>query len=329
MQVVGMRAGRGPHARLGKLFQRYLLRKPARRMYRPNCLATVALFGFLRLAGYVTDPLLSDREIHQIVGEPSRISDIADARREIKVVTWNIQRGVEFDRILRTLQTLDADVLLLQEVDMFCRRTGGRDVARELADALGMNWLCAGEFQEIGESRGRRPALIGQAVLSKYPIEDPVVIPFAAQARLRWRLTPLEPRRGGRIALRVRTAGVLIYNAHLESWGSEKLRRKQLDEILVDQTRSASGRASVIIGGDFNNLPVIRSSLFGRLTAASFSDALRGADGRRRTSIRHSHPIDWIFTKNLTPRGGRVADIDGASDHYPVIAALAHERQPF
>lgn len=326
MHVVGMRAASGLRARLGRSFQRCLLSVPARGMYQPYCLAIVALFAFLRLAGYLTDPLIGDRDIHQIVGEPSRISDIADARREIKVVTWNIQRGVEFDRILRTLQTLDADVLLLQEVDMFCRRTGGRDVARELADALGMNWLCAGEFQEIGESSGRRPALIGQAVLSKYPIEDPLVIPFAAQARLRWRLTPLEPRRGGRIALRVSTAGVLIYNAHLESWGSEKLRRKQLDEILVDQARRATGEAPVIVGGDFNNLPAIRSSLFGRLTAASFADALSGAEGRRRTAIRHSHPIDWIFTKNLTPREGRVADIDGASDHYPVLVALVHDR---
>lgn len=284
----------------------------------------VALFGFLRLAGYLTDPLLSDREIHQTVGEPTRIGWIADPRPEIKVVTWNIQRGAEFDRILSTLQTLDADVLLLQEVDMFCRRTGGRDVAGELADALGMNWLCAGEFQEIGESLGRQPALTGQAILSRYPLEDAVVLSFTAQAMRRWRLTPLEPRRGGRIALRVRTAGVLVYNAHLESWGSEKLRRKQLDQILADQAGTAADGAAVIIGGDLNNLPVIRSSMFGRLAARSFADALGGADAVRRTSVRHRHPIDWIFTKNLEPSGGGVADGDGASDHYPVFVALAH-----
>lgn len=289
----------------------------------------MALFGFLRLAGHLTDPLLSDREIHQTVGEPTRIGWIADPRPEIKVVTWNIQRGAEFDRVLSTLQTLDADVLLLQEVDMFCRRTGGRDVAGELADALGMNWLCAGEFQEIGESLGRQPALTGQAILSRYPLEDAVVLPFTAQAKLRWRLTPLEPRRGGRIALRVRTAGVLVYNAHLESWGSEKLRRKQLDQILADQAGTAADGAAVIIGGDLNNLPVIRSSMFGRLTVASFADALGGPDAVRRTSARHRHPIDWIFTKNLSPSGGGVADVGGASDHYPVFVALAHGQSSY
>ncbi|MBI1872774.1 MAG: endonuclease/exonuclease/phosphatase family protein [Acidobacteria bacterium] len=295
-------------------------------MHLPNCFAIVALFGFLRLAGHLTDPLLSDRAIHQIIGEPSRIGDLAYARQGIKVVTWNIERGEEFDEILSTLRTFDADVVLLQEADLFCRRSAGRNVAKELAGALGMNWLWAGEFQEIGESSGRQPALIGQAVLSKYPIEDPAVISFAAQARLRWRLTPLEPRRGGRIALRVRTAGVLVYNAHLESWGSETLRRKQLDEILTEQARHASEGAPVILGGDLNNRPQIRSSIFGRLTAASFADALAGASDGRRTSIRHKHPIDWIFTKNLTPREGWVAKIEGASDHYPVLVTLAHDR---
>lgn len=296
-------------------------------MYWPNSFAIIALFGFFRLTGYLTDPLLSNREIHQIVGEPSRVSAIADAPREIKVVSWNIERGAEFDRILRTLQSFDADVLLLQEADMFSRRSARRDVAKELADALGMNWLWAGEFQEIGESSGRRPALTGQAVLSRYPIEDPVVIPFAAQAMRRWRLSPLQPRRGGRITLRVRTADVLIYNAHLESWGSEKLRRKQLDEIVADQARGASDGIPVLIGGDFNNhRPMIRSSMFGRLTTASFADALGDADGRR-TSVRHSHPIDWLFTKNLTPREGQVADMNRhASDHYPLFVTLVHNQ---
>lgn len=296
-------------------------------MYWPNSFAIIALFGFFRLTGYLTDPLLSNREIHQIVGEPSRVSAIADAPREIKVVSWNIERGAEFDRILRTLQSFDADVLLLQEADMFSRRSARRDVAKELADALGMNWLWAGEFQEIGESSGRRPALTGQAVLSRYPIEDPVVIPFAAQAMRRWRLSPLQPRRGGRITLRVRTADVLIYNAHLESWGSEKLRRKQLDEIVADQARGASDGIPVLIGGDFNNhRPMIRSSMFGRLATASFADALGDADGRR-TSVRHSHPIDWLFTKNLTSREGQVADMNRhASDHYPLFVTLVHNQ---
>lgn len=285
-------------------------------------LVGLALFG-LRITGFLTEPLLSDDAIHQIVGEPARLNPASDRPHALKVVTWNIARGVEFDRILTALQGLDADVILLQEVDMFCRRSGWRDVARELAGALGMNWQCAGEFQEIGESRRGVPALTGQAVLSKHPIEDAAVIPFAAQARLRWHLNPVQPRRGNRIALRVRTAGVIVYDAHFESGTDEKLRRKQLDEILADRARNARDDTPVIVAGDFNNVPAIRSSMFGQLTAAAFADALTG-EVLTRTSIRHAHPIDWIFVKNLEARSGQVVQVDRVSDHYPVLATLAH-----
>lgn len=292
-------------------------------MYASALLISLALFGWLRVTGYLTEPLLSAGAIHQVVGEPARLSKASHGSRELKVVTWNIERGVEFDRILATLQGIDADIILLQEVDLFCRRSGWRDVARDLADALGMNWQWAGEFQEIGESRRGVPALTGQAVLSKYPIVDSTVIPFATQARWRWRLSPVQPRRGGRIALRARTAGILLYNAHIESGGDDRLRRRQLDEMLADRARSADDDTPAIVAGDFNNVPAIRSSMFGRLTAAAFADALVGHEAGSRTSIRHRHPIDWIFVRNLQVRSGQVAEADRASDHYPVLAMLA------
>lgn len=292
-------------------------------MYASTFLIGLALFGWLRVTGYLTEPLLSSDAIHHIVGDPARLSQAAGDGRDLEVVTWNIERGVEFDRILATLHDIDADIILLQEVDMFARRSGWRDVARDLADALGMNWQWAGEFQEIGESRHGVPALTGQAVLSKHPIEDSTVIPFAAQARFRWRLNPVQPRRGGRIALRVRTAGIVVYNAHIESAGNDRLRRKQLDEILADRAHSMHDDAPVIVAGDFNNVPAIRSSMFGQLTAAAFADALAGEGAGSRTSIRHRHPIDWIFVRNLQARDGQVAEVDRISDHYPVLATLA------
>jgi hypothetical protein len=50
------------------------------------------------------------------------------AGRPVRVVQWNIERGLEFNEILSTLQRLQADVLLVQEVDIGCDRTQGRDV---------------------------------------------------------------------------------------------------------------------------------------------------------------------------------------------------------
>jgi endonuclease/exonuclease/phosphatase family metal-dependent hydrolase len=285
-----------------------------------SCLV-LALFGAVRLLGFASDPWLDDAEIHRVVGEPARIQRGAPAEVDLSVITWNIERGKAYDSVLSVLRSLDPDIVLLQEVDRFCRRTGYRDVARDLAHALGMNWVAAGEFQEIGEARGTQAALHGQATLSKFPIEQTEVLRFKAQARWRWSINPLQPRRGGRIALKARSAGLLIYNTHIESGRDERLRHRQIDEILADQSREA-GAIRIVMGGDFNNGPILRSSLLRSVTAASFADALGEAHERGPTSSGQRHPIDWIFVRNVVPLHGRVVDTGSASDHFPLIAAL-------
>jgi endonuclease/exonuclease/phosphatase family metal-dependent hydrolase len=286
------------------------------------CLA-LSLFGALRVLGFLTDPRLSDAEIHSIVGEGQRIRRAAPAPDDdLKVITWNIERGAAYDEILTVLKAVDADILLLQEVDRDCRRTNHRDIARDLAEALEMNWVSAGEFQELGEGRNGRPAIHGQAILSKFSIEEAEVLRFKAQARWRWSINPVQPRRGGRIALKARSAGLLLYNTHIESGRNERIQRDQIAEIVADHSREVAAHWPVLIGGDFNNGPILRSSMFGYLSAAAFADALGEAAQRGPTSFGQSHPIDWIFVKNLTPVRGQVLNTPAASDHFPVIAAL-------
>lgn|SRR5262245_1427329 len=277
-----------------------------------------AFMAILRLAGYFTEPRLTAADIHRIDGVPGRIGAVT-LRQPLKVVTWNIERGVNFDRIASQLAAIDGDVVLLQEVDRFCHRSGSRDVAQDLADRLGMNWVAAGEFQEIGEGRSGVAAITGQAILSRYPIQDPGVIVFTQQTRARWRLNPVQPRRGERIALRARTAGTLVYDLHVESGGDDRLRQQQLDDVLADAARQPDTR--IVIAGDFNNSAEVRPSMLATFSVPSFSDALPDSS-KRRTHVSHRHPIDWIFTKGLIAGGGEVREIDDASDHYPVVARL-------
>ena len=284
------------------------------------CLA-LALPGFLRVLGFVTEPLLGDRDIHRVVGEPDRVANVRALDDQVNVITWNIERGTAYNSVLEVLRSLNADVLLLQEVDRFCGRTGYRDVARDLAHALNMNWVSGGEFQEIGEGRGGTPAITGQAILSRFPIVDAQVLRFKAQDRWRWSINPAQPRRGGRMALKARTGGLLVYDTHIESGGNETLQRRQIAEILADQAHEGT-RVPVIIGGDFNNGPLLRSSMFGSLTAAAFADALGEAAKRGPTSAGQQHPIDWIFVKNVTALRGRIVGTPPASDHFPVYAAI-------
>ena len=283
-------------------------------------IATSALLSLGRLTGFFTDPALRDNDIHHIVGRPAAVVAPAVLQERLAVVSWNIERGVRFAGVLDTLRTLDADVLLLQEVDRYCDRSDGRDVAADLAAALGMNWIFAGEFQEIGEGTKGRAALHGQAILSRYPITDAGVLVFADQARLRWRLNPVQPRRGGRMALRARTGGMLVYTAHLESGGNDTLRGKQLDEMVRDQQRQARPDERVVLAGDFNNPPLAQSSMFGAIRSERFIDS--HGTTPRLTSIGRSYPIDWIFVKNLAFLESNVYMVNGVSDHFPVVASV-------
>jgi endonuclease/exonuclease/phosphatase family metal-dependent hydrolase len=287
-----------------------------------SCLV-VALPGVLRLLGFVTEPLLSSAEIHGVEGEPARIDRAVPDVEHLSVVTWNIERGQQYESILKSLRTLDADVLLLQEVDRHVRRTGYRDIARDLAHALDLNWVSGGEFQEIGEGRGNRAAITGQAILSKVPITDAEVLTFSAQAKWRWSINPVQPRRGGRIALKARSAGMLLYNVHIESGGNDAVQRRQIAEVVQDERReTASAAGRVVIGGDFNNGPLLRSTMFQSLNVADFTDALGSRDTRGPTAFGQQHPIDWIFLKNASGQNGRIVDTKSASDHFPVFAAV-------
>jgi endonuclease/exonuclease/phosphatase family metal-dependent hydrolase len=284
------------------------------------CLA-LGLAG-LRVFGFVTDPWLSDDEIHRVVGDSSRVHRAAMPGEALKVVTWNIERGSAYDAILSTISLLDPDVLLLQEVDRDCRRTNYRNIAAELAAALDMNWVAAGEFQELGEARRGAAAITGQAILSKFSIENAVTVRFRAQNRWRWSINPVQPRRGGRIALKAHTGGLMVYNTHIESGGNEPLQQKQMAEILADQARLTGG-TPVLVAGDFNNGPLLHSISLNSLAHASFIDALGDASQRGPTSIGQHHPIDWIFSKHMGLGRGRVVDASAASDHSPVMAAFS------
>jgi len=128
-----------------------------------------------KLDRLLTTPFLS----HDAAGgvQPHRPS--ADGLGPLlRVACWNIERGLNYDLIrlafsdpeafekaaseqgqidpakaqiiesqLRNLR--DADILILNEVDLGMKRTDYRDVAKDLAQALGMNYVFGVEFVEV------------------------------------------------------------------------------------------------------------------------------------------------------------------------------------
>jgi len=162
--------------------------------------------------------------------EPHRPS-VENLGPVLRVSQWNIERGLNFDLIRSALtdtneferlqgnkpllsadrkaliesqlsKLQDADVLILNEVDLGMKRTDYRDVARDLAAALHMNYAYGVEFVEVDPvfelgteqihladpqqdallqrdlqvDRDRYHGLHGTAILSRYPIRNAHIV---------------------------------------------------------------------------------------------------------------------------------------------------------
>jgi endonuclease/exonuclease/phosphatase family metal-dependent hydrolase len=261
----------------------------------------------------------------------------ADSRapgHEIRVISWNINRGEQLDEALQFLHRTPADLILLQETDVSARRTQYRNVAREIAQALRMDYVFGCEFQELTQGDHNSPAYHGQATLSRLPLLESRILRFRRQSdfwRPRWYIPKLhlfQRRLGARMALVSQIPWVetqlIVYNVHLESRGNDALRCSQLAEIVQDAQRYDSA-VPIIVAGDFN-FDLSQQPAAKLLAGSPFNSPLQSGSVRpttTRSRLGSARTIDWILTRGaLTSLGAELHDSVLASDHYPMSLTL-------
>jgi endonuclease/exonuclease/phosphatase family metal-dependent hydrolase len=251
----------------------------------------------------------------------------------IRVVDWNIDRGLKLRGVIEFLASAKADIILLQEADLNARRTRHVNVSKEIAQKLEMNYVFGREFQELTQGSKKSPAYHGQATLSRWPLSNFRIIRFQKQSNF-WRphwflpdVPPLQERLGGRLALigEVNIAGktVVTYNLHLESKSDDPLRRFQLEEVLND-ARRYTWNTSILLAGDFN-LDVSGAPAATGIRLAEFQDAFayQHAPTTPGSFLEHGRMIDWIFTRGpVRADQTQVHRSVSASDHYPLSINL-------
>ncbi len=190
--------------------------------------------------------------------------DRSDAQplSKLRAVAWNIQRGTNFEKLRAALTTdpvlREADVLMLSEVDLGLGRSHNRNVAKDLADALGMSYALAVSYLTLEDDHLENPdqtentlALAGSAVLSRAPIKRVV---NADLPELRDKFSSSEKRLGKKRAviaeLETASGPVVVAQAHLDSNASSKQRAEQLASLL-HQARSLEV-PRMLLGGDLN-----------------------------------------------------------------------------
>lgn len=246
----------------------------------------------------------------------------------IRVVNWNIDRGSSFDEVAQALERAEPDLCLLQEVDLFDRRSGDRNVAEALAQRLNLNYAVAPSFQELSQAGSGKAAYQGQAILTRLPILDVRVIRFREQSNW-WQprayipnIALMQRRAGGRTALVTELKGtrgtIVVYNAHLESRSLGKIQTAQLHEILEDARRYPDG-TPIILAGDFNT----------KYNAGAFLTTLRNAGYHNAFGdhVPRTHRIvgnlDWILVRGPARiENASVVKSAEGSDHFPVAATV-------
>jgi endonuclease/exonuclease/phosphatase family metal-dependent hydrolase len=276
-----------------------------------------------------------DMEMRDIVTgnfAPSRW--IVSAPKSLRIVDWNIDRGQQLQGVTDFLGGVNADIVILQEVDLNARRTHRLNIAETIARKLEMNYVFGREFQELVQGSRDCPAYHGQATLSKWPISRPRLIRFSRQSHFwqpHWflpRIEPFQERLGGRIALvaEINVAGkkIITYNLHLESRANDELRVSQLAEVLSD-TACWNVDRTIVVAGDLN-LDASKEAVAFAIAKAGFQDAaasLQAPTTPARSLFERGRRIDWAFVRGpLRASSGHVHGSVKASDHYPISFML-------
>ena len=194
-------------------------------------------------------PQFSQAKVHNLVPPPQAVPD------SLGILVFNMERGVHLAELGDFLETCPAarpfDVILANELDDGCVRSGQKDTARELAERLGMNYVFGLEFIELVNSQDEK-GFHGNAIFSRWPIKRARVVRLPEQYN--WYFDR-QRRIGGRLAilaeLDVAGRSVGVGTIHLENRTHGPGRQAQLETILTAADELFPGMP-VALGGDLN-----------------------------------------------------------------------------
>ncbi len=171
------------------------------------------------------------------------------------VLMFNMERGVHLAEIQDFLgecpDIRHFDLILANELDDGCARSGNKNTARELAKASGLSYAWGLEFIELVNDENEK-GFHGNAVFSRWPIRRAGVIRLPEQYN--WYFDR-QRRIGGRLAvfaeLDVGGRPLGAVSVHLENRTHGEGRRAQMETILKAVEQELPGMP-VILGGDLN-----------------------------------------------------------------------------
>jgi endonuclease/exonuclease/phosphatase family metal-dependent hydrolase len=255
----------------------------------------------------------------------------------VRIAAWNAERCRRLDGSLAMLAGVDADVLLLSELDAGMARSGNHDVPRRLAEGLGLGGAFAVEFVELslGDAADEAFAasfglavnergLHGNAVLARGGLRSACALRLDEGGD--WFTTDRgQPRVGGRVAVagvvNVGGVDVAVVSFHLESSSTAEERGVQMARLFDQVDERFGADVPCVLGGDANTFGAPITELFDRENVRR----MRSVDPARFTwpvpleplfDVAASHGFSWVDANVAAPTTNH--DAGGLPDHVPL-----------
>ena len=244
----------------------------------------ISILGLLLILG--CDPFVTEfpDTSTAVLYEATSKSNATYNGDNIKVVTWNIRFGIArfpffgdscgdsvilddgsieniMSAIADSLNAMDADIVLLQEVDVSSKRTGYMDQVQYLLDNTNLNYGCYASMWKAdfipSDGIGRIDA--GNAILSKYELTETERI----QLRLRTDqdgLTKYFYLRRNIVKAKIPALAqgekdLFAVNIHATAFATDDTKQKHIDTYVETLSDIDSSGALFVTGGDLNSVP--------------------------------------------------------------------------
>lgn len=250
------------------------------------------------------------------VASPSPSCVAVPTVHRLRAVTFNIHsalrgRTVMINQIADEIDRLDADIVLLQEVDAHRGYSGWVDMPAVLSSALGMNYAYG--VNVVGQTTSHGQSQYGTLVLGRFPI-------LSKSNTMLVNERGLQQRGLLKTVFDIDGTPLSVYDTHLEnntgSGNHADLRTRQAQQAAAI---IASDPNPAIVGGDMNSGPGSPAiNAFTRVARDPWPAVGIGSPAS------HGHPpdvrIDWLLHRgaDLEPVAARVGTT-AISDHQPVI----------
>ncbi len=263
------------------------------------------------------------------------IAGVARAESSLRVVSYNIHAGRGMDKQLdlartaEVLRRLNADVILLQEVDSGTKRSGQVNQSEELGKLLGMHFYFAKAMNYGGGE-------YGNAILSKLPFShtSTLALPGGAEPRSAAIVEVTLPKDGAKDEKSKAGLDVMLVSVHLDHRKGDT-HMEHVKMISDEVARLLAKRpAAAIWAGDFNATG--SSPIWGVLKKEHgwTLPVLQAAPDTGKATFPSAKParqIDWFLYRTngakskapaLTVLEYNSVNEPMASDHCPVVFAV-------